>query len=112
MGLVPIIPSHGRDVIIGLAWINLEFRDLFGRADSCRLPHKAWIERRLRPQLPPLGPFLFRAARRATFPRTTHAGPYQPLARAAWPNRNLSELRGKKRNEMRQQLHPWEVAQA
>ena len=28
-------------------------------------------------------------------PRTTHAGPYQPLARAAWPNRNLSELRGK-----------------
>src|ERR1700687_2675432 len=45
--------------------------------------------------LPVLGPFLFRAARRATFPRTTHAGPYQPLARAAWPNRNLSELRGK-----------------
>ena len=55
MGLVPIIPSHGRDVIIGLAWINFEFRDLFGRADSCRLPHKAWIERRLRPQLPPAG---------------------------------------------------------
>jgi len=55
MGLVPIIPSHGRDVIIGLAWVNFEFRDLFGRADSCRLPHKAWIERRLRPQLPPAG---------------------------------------------------------
>src|SRR5713101_4676454 len=59
MGLVPIIPSHGRDVIIGLAWINLEFRDLFGRADSCRLPHKAWIERRLRPQLPPAGAVSF-----------------------------------------------------
>src|SRR5258706_7077674 len=59
MGLVPIIPSHGRDVIIGLARNNLEFCDLFGRADSCRLAHKAWIERRLRPQLPLLGPFLF-----------------------------------------------------
>jgi hypothetical protein len=34
MGLVPIIPSHGRDVIIGLAWINFEFRDLFGRGSE------------------------------------------------------------------------------
>src|SRR6266403_1337812 len=61
MGLVPIIPSHGRDVIIGLARNNLEFCDLFGRADSCRLAHKAWIERRLRPQLPLHGIDHFRA---------------------------------------------------
>ena len=43
---------------------------------------------------PPLAG-LSTSIRDATFPRTTHAGPYQPLARAAWPNRNLSELRGK-----------------
>jgi hypothetical protein len=39
---------------------------------------------------PLLGPFLFRAARRAAFPRTTHAGPNQPLAQAAWPSELIS----------------------
>src|SRR5258707_13757055 len=76
MGLVPIIPSHGRDVIIGLAWINLEFRDLFGRADSCRLPHKAWIERRPAASAPPCwGRFFLERPDARRFPERFTSGP-------------------------------------
>jgi hypothetical protein len=82
MGLVPIIPSHGRDVIIGLARINLEFRDLFGRADSCRSPHKAWIEGRLRPQVPPAGAVSLERPDARRFP-----GRHTPGPTNRWPKR-------------------------
>jgi hypothetical protein len=68
------------DVIIGLARNNLEFRDLSGRADSCRLAHKAWIEHRLRPQLPPAGAVSLRSpeglfrSERPSRPRIVLAG--------------------------------------